>query len=290
MVVESMNHTPMQRCLYRLLPTILLVGIVACGEKVRFDDLENKRQRQSASQHWKELLEESITEDGIRYDHIDDNRDVLHRFLHWAGEHGPEMDHMRESKEDRRIAYVANTYNAAVIHSVLEYRDDQLSPDSGHNVMDVKAGLFTWRGAGFFFGKRYRSDGEWGSLWLIEEQSLVNRYQDPLLHFSIHKACVGCPPIQWWPGTGVQHRLETTLRAWLATEHGMRQTKTGWAVSALITDHEKDFMDWSEAESLCDWLHKYAPKPAKKWLRDNKEDCPIESFAMDWTLDDAVDP
>jgi hypothetical protein len=231
---------------------------------------------------WRAVLDDAVRADGVDYALIESRRDVLEDFLAYAAEHGPVMDEMRESVEDRRIAFMANAYNAAVIYAVLEHRPLG-------SVQEVGGGLWSLRpGAGFFLGQEFLIDGSWQTLFVLEHQDIVGRYQEPLVHLTLNCASRGCPPLRYWEGRGLTARMKAALRAWLLTDHGMRWVDDGYAVSEIFFWYEDDFLDWSSAETLCEYLADAATGDRRKWLLQHAEDCPLGRLPYDWSLNEAA--
>jgi hypothetical protein len=255
--------------------------LVACGQRVHVDrDIPDD----DPSDAWAELLRESVTEEGVDYDHIDASRDVLQDYVAWLAVHGPVTDTMRESKEDRRIAFLVNAYNAFVIEGVLRHRPID-------SVKDVRFGPWAAKdNASFFLGQRFELDGEWISLYHLESHRIFARYQDPLPHIGLNCASVGCPPLRWWTEKVGRKKLGKqmgeAMEDWLAAG-ALQKTETGYAASELFFWYEDDFTYWSDADNLCQYLYDYAAEDASEWLFEHYEDCPLERIPYDWTLNAA---
>ncbi|MEC7948454.1 MAG: DUF547 domain-containing protein [Myxococcota bacterium] len=253
----------------------------ACGQRVNVDREVPEDDPRDA---WSALLQESVTEEGVDYDHIDASRSVLQDYVSWLAEHGPVTDIMRESKEDRRIAFLVNAYNAFVIEGVL--RNRPLA-----SVKDVAFGPWAVReNWSFFLGQRFKLDGEWISLYHLEQHRILARYQDPRPHVALNCASVGCPPLRWWTEKVGRKKLgkqmDDALEDWLA-DGALQQTETGYAVTELFFWYEDDFTYWSDADNLCQYLYAYASEDAAAWLFEHYDDCPLESIPYDWSLNGA---
>ena len=105
---------------------------------------------------------------------------------------------MRYSQADRKIAFLINAYNASVIAGVLNNGGRSLS-----SVLDVTAGTFPARGAGFFLGQTFQIDAEWLTLYHLEHQYLLGDFEEPLIHAGLNCASVGCPPLRYYTGSGL---------------------------------------------------------------------------------------
>jgi hypothetical protein len=151
-------------------------------------------------------------------------------------------------------------------------------------VRDLRFGPWRPAGSAFFYGLRFRVDGEWTSLHVLEQQDIVARFQEPLVHAALNCASRGCPPVQWFDSLNLQAQLREAMRAYVRSDVGMRRTETGWAVSEIFHWYRDDFLDWSEAPTLCAWLAPYADGEAEGWLAAQGEACPLEVLPYDWSL------
>jgi hypothetical protein len=234
------------------------------------------------SKNWRKVIKKATKSGtGVDYDLIARRPKALAKYLAWVAEHGQHSDWWGESKEDRRIAHLANAHNAMLIHQLVQHRPLS-SPD------DVQVGLFRWPGAGLSHGVRYRLDGEWVSLSKLRSHETVARYQDPMLWLLFHDGTAGSPPLQWWPDKRLQSALKSTLRKLLKTEAWLAQTETGWAAHPLFFAHEKDFVQWDDKLSLCDWLGPYTSGEAKTWLADHADACDLGHLDVDRKLNQPV--
>lgn len=264
----------------------LLLLLAGCGRRVH---VPADVPEDDPSEDWSEVLRRSVRADGVDYDRIDEERETLQRYVAWVSEHGPVRDTMRESKEDRRLSFLMNAYNALVIEAVLQERDRTGAlPGS---VKDVRFGPWAVRdNYSFFLGQRFKVDGEWTSLYHLETHRILARYQDPLPHVGLNCASRGCPPVRWWTEKvgrkKLQPQLEDALEDWLE-EGALQKTETGYAVSELFFWYEDDFTYWSDADNLCQYLVDYADEDAGEWMLDHFGDCPLERIEYDWTLNAA---
>ena len=235
--------------------------------------------RDNPSLLWAGLLRRSSTPDGVDYDMIARNRSALDRYMAWIAVHGPISDEMRESQEDKRLAFRLNAYNAAVIYAVLAHR-----PLS--NVRDLRHGIWQTPGTAFFLGQRFRIDGEWIDLYHLEHQYIAAAMQEPLVHAALNCASKSCPRARWFDERKLQRTLEEAMRFYLSTEHGLRGQGEGYAASEIFRWYAEDFTDWSDADTVCAWMIDYVPIEAKPWFEANAEECPLEWIPYDWSLND----
>ncbi len=255
-----------------LLPAVLLGG---CAE---FVQIPVEVPEEDPSREWSALLQQSITPRGVDYDRIDAERETLHSYLAWVGEHGPGLDEMKEGAEDERIAFMANAYNAFVIEGVLRHQPLR-------SVLDVGEGPWTIKpGSGFFVGQKFRIDGDWQSLYMLEQQDIIGRYQEPLVHVALNCASRGCPPLRWWSPRGMTGQLRRQMKTWLS-RRGMQKTNSGYAVSEIFFWYEDDFLDWSSAENLCQYLLPFVSSAdLNACMHEHSYVCPLYRTPYDWDL------
>lgn len=253
---------------------VVALPLAACADAVEIPvDLP----RADPTELWLAHLESCLAPTGVDYDCIDARRPLLHHYLAWVGEHGPEADGWSEGKQKRRVAFMLNAYNAAVIEGVLRHRPLD-------SVRDVGAGLWSLRpGAGFFLGQKFRVDQDWQTLHVLEHQDIVGRYQDPLVHVGLNCASRSCPPLRAWREDDLHADLRAAMREWLKGD-GLQCDEAGCEVSSIFHWNEDDFLDWSTAETLCAWLEPYTAGSDRAWMKAHAEDCPLEPLPFDWSL------
>ncbi len=254
---------------------MLGASLSGCAEDVHLD---NKTPKRNPSVKWQKTLNEVATRKGVRYDRLKNQKATLNQYVKWMGEHGQHSNGWGESKEDKRIAHLLNSHNAAVLHNAIRLGLPK-SPD------DVSIGLYRWSEAGFYWGSRYRFDGEWSAIRHIALHDTVNRYQDPLLWMGLYDGTKDSPRLRFYTGKNVKSELKKAASNFINSKNGMRKTKTGWAANPLFFRYKKDFLFWSKAENLCAWMAKYARGKRLEWLNTQTEDCTLEERAPNRKLD-----
>jgi len=235
---------------------------------------------------WAEVLDQAVSEAGVDYTVLEENRSTMDAFLSWSAVHGPNADDLSESKEDRRVSIMANAYNAWVLHAVMHHEVKE-------SVMEVGDGLWQLRpGAKFFLGQKVRVNGEYQTLYFLEHQDIIGRYQDPLTHITLNCASEGCPPLRYWQPEKMQSQMKQALRDWLKTDGAMRKDASGdgYQLNEIFYWYADDFTDWSEAATVCGFLARYASGPRGQWLRRHADDCPYNPIPYDWALNASQTP
>ena len=122
-------------------------------------NLFRSKSKKNPSKEWEKVILKSMENNNgnVDYAYIEENRDILEQYMSWLGTHGPFSDKMRLREYKKKIAFLLNAYNAAVIYGVLE-NELHIKNES---VLDVSSGIFPSGGAGFFLGQQFFIDGEW---------------------------------------------------------------------------------------------------------------------------------
>lgn len=237
--------------------------LTGCADRIEIDAAIPDRE---PSNDWSADLKKVATKKGIRFSELKSKQKNLNRFLAWASVHGQHSDTWRESKEDKRLVYLLNVHNAAVLHNLLRH-DVPDSPD------DVDVGLYQWDGAGFFWGSKYKVDGEWSALRHISFHDTVSRYQEPLLWVALYDGTRDSPPLGWWKRENLQAQLKTAMRKFVNSDRGLVATEGGWAANPLFIERADDFTFWTDATDICEWMAGYAKGERKTWLKEQAGNC-----------------
>ena len=260
--------------------TLLLLTMRGCSERVYPEPASEHRAPSSA---WKRLVARATTGGGTDYDLIASRRGILDNYLQWMGEHGPELDDMRGSQSGKKIAFLINAYNAAVVAGVLKNRE-------AASVLDVSAGMFPAGGAGFFLGQTFRADGEWVTLYHLEHQYLLSDFEEPLIHAGLNCASTGCPPLRYYTGSRkgqVEEQLAQSMEDFLSSDQGIRPVDGGYEVTELMSWYADHFVDWSDAADLCSYMADYTEGSVSVWL-SQQQPCALTFFSYDWSINHDV--
>jgi hypothetical protein len=262
---------------------VLLTTVVGCTTRFPAPGPEPAENPNPA---WAKVLSDAVTPDGVDYTIIADHQAELDAFLSWAAVHGPNADDLRESIEDQRMSFMANTDNASVLRAVMHHEIQA-------SVLEVGGGLWSLRpGAKFFVGQTFEVNGEYQSLYFLEQQDIIGRYQEPLLHITLNCASRGCPPLRYWKDKKMMAQMRDQMRRWVKTDDAMQLDPDGrgYRLNEIFYWYEKDFTDWSDAATVCDWLSTFATGARRDWLEAHAEDCPHNPIPYDWALDAAKTP
>ena len=184
------------------------------------------------------------------------------------------------------VLLCASEHNASVLRAVMHHEIQA-------SVLEVGGGLWSLRpGAKFFLGQTFEVNGERQSLYFLEQQDIIGRYQEPLLHITLNCASRGCPPLRYWKDKKMMVQMRDQMRRWIKTDDAMQLDPDGrgYRLNEIFYWYEADFTDWSDAVTVCDWLSTYATGARRDWLEAHAADCPHNPIPYDWSLDAAKTP
>ncbi|ABV38653.1 hypothetical protein Ssed_4049 [Shewanella sediminis HAW-EB3] len=113
----------------------------------------------------------------------------LKQYLAAVAKFSPENAPERFASEQDALAYWIYSYNALVIHSILENWPLR-------SVTDIKAPLEVIKGLGFFYKQQFIIGGKAYNLYHLEQQKMVHTKADPRLHFVLNCGSASCPPMR----------------------------------------------------------------------------------------------
>src|SRR4030095_10225583 len=97
-----------------VLPALLLAG---CAERIA---VPADTAPAMSSKAWEALVSDAVDERGlVDYARIERKRDVLDSWLAGASSNGPLADEWQEVSENKRLAFMINAHNAAVVLAVI---------------------------------------------------------------------------------------------------------------------------------------------------------------------------
>jgi hypothetical protein len=228
---------------------------------------------------WSQVLELFQREDRIDYQALQKNREPLDRYLTTLTHVTPEQ--YETWNRNQRFAFWINTYNAFTVHLVVQNYPLESIRDLGtifNKVWDKR----------FIPLTRFDPQGKGRNLSLndIEHEILRPRFEDARVHAAINCASIGCPPMRAgaFSAAGLEAELDSQVRAWLADPERNRfdQAKKTMVVSEIFKWFSEDFE--RDAGSVRDWIVRYAPPDAAKWLRTEKVRRKYVDY--DWSLND----
>ncbi|MBX3025093.1 DUF547 domain-containing protein [bacterium] len=162
-------------------------------------------------QPWTALLREVVAPDGkVDYDRLRERRDRLDAVVAALGDASPASDPARFPRDEDRLAYWLNAYNAFTLDAILaEY---------------PITSVWKTRDGQFFQRRRHRAGGRAVSLDDVEHEILRGEFREPRIHFAINCGSNGCPALRpaAYVGDGLQATLRQATEQFLASEWNCR--------------------------------------------------------------------
>jgi len=178
-----------------------------------------------------------------------------------------------------QLAFWLNAYNALTILTVLRHYPVRSIRD-----IDISPGLFA---AGPWGRKLLTVEGQTISLDDIEHRILRPIWRNPLIHYGVNCASLGCPdlPARAFTGQTVITRLEAAARAFINHPRGVALTQDGLTVSSIYSWFREDF--GQDDRAVIGHLAGFAEPSLAARLGGIPA---ISDYAYDWSLNDATRP
>ena len=228
------------------------------------------------SSEWEALVQQISTDDGIDWNLLDANRQVLERYIAWTGEVGPQSNRRNQSlfprrgRAHRRMIHFINAYNAWILYDHLE-RNRPTALDYLQNA------------DGYPPNTRVFVDGEHMSFAHLKLERLLADFQEPRIHVMLYDLTADSPPLQFWQHDTWQSQSNQTFRRFLA-EKASRQDQGTWRFHPLFIQYEADFIDWSLETSSCAYLMEFSTGELNRWLSQQASSCELIPFDINRTV------
>lgn len=211
------------------------------------------------SEQWQSLLEQSVSLDGVDWTQIEGNQNLLEQYVAWVGTVGPQSNRRNDTRFPRRgranhkLVHWINAYNGWMMYSYLHHgKPTDVSHIDASN--------------GYLWGQRIYIDGEYTSFSHVKHERILADFQDPRLHFMLYELTEQSPLPKFWTAERWKTQVNLFIRKFLATGQGAIETGDGWAFHPIFKRYQKDFIDWSQHDTLCEWLIEYTNGKLKLWL------------------------
>ena len=228
--------------------------------------------KEDPSSEWQTLLDQSVSAGGVDWTQIKANRDILERYVAWVGTVGPQSNRRNDTRFPRRgranhkLVHWVNAYNAWMMYSYL-YHDHPV------DVTSISATN------GYLWGQRIYIDGEYTSFSHVKHERILADYQEPRLHFMLYDLTEQSPLPKFWTANMWKAKSNLTARKFMASGQGAIKVETGWQFHPMFETYQKDFIDWSEHNTLCEYLTEYTTGELKLWLKEaNQVGCNLTFF------------
>lgn len=201
------------------------------------------------------------------------DRDRLQRYIDSLSAI-PILNYRREAQ----LAYWLNLYNALVVKLVLDFYPVESIED-----IDISPGFFS---SGPWSFPLVEVSGKPITLDDIQHRILRPIWRDPLIHYGVNFAAIGCPNLASTAFTAENAPLLLVEGAaiFVNDPRGARIAEDGdFVVSEMYDWYEEDFGD--SEEGILAHLAQYAAEHLEAMLLGRDE---IDDFEFDWRLNDAV--
>jgi len=263
------SHTPFNMLLLMGIGLLFFGLLTGCQQDL---PIPTDPPSKDPSKQWQTLITQSTSDAGIDWNHIEANKQVLEQYVAWVGTVGPQSNRRtkehfpRRGRANYKLVHWVNAYNAWMIYSHLHHQQPT-------KMTDVEVSL------GYMSGQRVYIDGEYTSFSHVKHERILADFQDPRLHFMLYDLVENSPSLQFWSALTWKSTVELSARKFLSSGKGAKNIENNWLFHPMFKTYEKDFLDWSEHNSLCTYLEQYSDGPLKLWLQD-KEDlgCALTFF------------
>lgn len=181
------------------------------------------------------------------------------------------LDPRRYNKAEQK-AYWINLYNAATVALVVEHYPVE-------SIREIRSGWFSFGPWDQVIGKVV---GEELTLNDIEHRILRPLFNDPLIHFGLNCASIGCPDLirQTYSAANVDALLKENAEQYLASSRGVRFAGRKLILSSIFDWFSEDF---GGEQGVLRFVARQGPARFKG-LADFEGRI---SYAYDWALNDA---
>ena len=187
---------------------------------------------------YRDLVRKYAVDGGEKVDYAawkanDADLEALDRHVALIARVSPDSHPGQFPRKAQERSYWINSYNALVLHAVLEYWPLE-------SVRDVKISLSSRvvPGKGFFYDRKVVVGGERTSLYQFEKKVLASQ-KDPRLHFALNCASESCPVLR--PSDWSDEDLDEAARDFVNQPENVSVEDGSLVVSAIFKWYKKDF-------------------------------------------------
>ena len=237
---------------------------------------------------WERVLKKYVTEAGrVDYSALKKDRAELDRYVDAIAARSPVSHTADFPTRESQLAYWINTYNALVIHSVVE-----AWPVKSVRKIGILPYSFFWRKKFVAGGRKYTLNGM--------EAILRKRLAEPRVHFVLVCAAISCPRLEReaFVAENVEMLLEKNAHIFVNDPRNLQIDAASnlVTVARIYTFYEGDFEAHVRAENavssghpIVDYIRLYATDSNRQALDALKEPCVVD-FDYDWGINDVGAP
>lgn len=234
------------------------------------------------------VLSDAVTDNGVIYDRLVEN-ERLETYVSSLEHHGPRTFPDEFAGGQDKFAYYINAYNAFVIYGVASNWPIQ-------SVHDVRSWVAVHEGFGFFYGLRFKLDGQTVNLHELEHEILRKQFHDARVHAAINCASRSCPPLRnrAYRSEDLDATLTEVTREWVDSpttfeiDHTEQKIRLNAIFSWFSEDFERDARSFDEQDTVLGWIEHFltpAKAGALKDAQDNGYDVTYADY--DWSINKA---
>jgi hypothetical protein len=234
---------------------------------------------------WNAALGRWAREGGVDYGAVRADEKELRRFVARLESTGPKTAPGRFTTKAERLAYYLNAYNALVLLGVVDNWPIESVQDV-HGWLDPRAGF------GFFYGLRFRLDGEAITLYELENE-VIRGFLDARIHAAINCASKSCPALtpHAFDGAGLDDQLDAVTSDFCSRgEHvqvdgAAREIRLSAIFEWYRVDFEEHARRLGRPATILDFIIAFAaPDVAASLERARNADFEVIFRPYDWTL------
>lgn len=236
---------------------------------------------------WTSVLAEHVGEDGeVAWSALAANDQGLRDLAETLATAGPKTTPERFPTEADELAYFINAYNVLIALGVVHHWPIT-------SVHDVSHWLSPRRGFGFFYAQRFVLDGRDLNLYGLENEILIEGYEDARVHAAINCASASCPRLRpaAFTGDALDAQLDEASREFASrppfveVDADAREVRLSMIFQWYADDFERDAERLGYDAHVLPWIAHYAEdEVATAIRRAHEEDWAIAWVPYDWSL------
>jgi hypothetical protein len=246
---------------------------------------------------WARVLTSRVDEQGrVDFAGLAADGADLERFLRQAAFLAP--TELAAFPPEQRLGFWIDVFHAGLLRAVA--RSYPIEPDLLLQIPFPANSVKQIHRLKFFRREQLLVAGERITLQAIEDRKIWDEHRDLRALFALHRAARSSPPLARMPyfGSALDERLEAQVRAFLASENGVRwnEPRKTLALSRLFEWNEARFLEAigsgeeipgykAEGAAMLRFTARYAPPEHAARIRAGS--FALDAFGYDWTLSEA---
>jgi len=264
----------MKNSFCHLIGLCFVLFLIVCNGAVSAND---RSLYQKALAHYDLLLQASVKNAKVDYNHLIKNQDTLDHYM-YAVNHVNYENLQRNEK----IALLVNAYNAFTLRLIMDYWPKIRS------IKEIPEFPLARR----WKDKRWMLAGKRVSLNDIKQQYL-RRLQIPITHMVLVCATKSCPDLKSnaFRAGIINKELKEAAQLFLSQPKGLTwkmqkqlfgEDKPTLYVSSIFKWEEDDFL--ANGFSIVSFVEEYAPLEAKNFIKKYRDNLQVKYLSYDWSL------